>query len=176
MDADAPVPRDRFFLRLAETGRDLAGFSFLAAAALCIGLLLNHARAHPLPLIRVAEANRTGVNGAAQPVRIELPEFRRLAEGGNAVVIDARPEAFYRLGHVPGAMSLPREAFEREYARREALRDKSRVVAVYCSGADCEDSERVASALSVLGHRKVFVFKGGWEAWTGAGLPTEPER
>jgi rhodanese-related sulfurtransferase len=161
-------------LRLAEWGKDLTRFSVLAIAALCLGALTNQARQHPLPLIYVPATERVDVAGAIMPVTVGLPEFREFAQSGKGVIVDARPEAFFRLGHVPGAISLPRAQFERDYPTREELRHKERPIAVYCSAPDCEDSYRVAAALSNLGHRRVLVFKGGWEAWIGASLPTEP--
>jgi len=146
-------------------GKDLAGFALLAVASVCLGLLINQGRDHPLPLIHVTEA---GQNGS-----IRLPEFREIVKSGKAIIVDARPGLFYRLGHVPGAINLSREEFERDYPKRKELGDKDRLVAVYCSGTDCKESGTVAAALAKLGHSRVVVFAGGWDEWKGAGLPTE---
>jgi len=149
----------------SKWGKDLAGFTLLAVASACLGLLINQGREHPLPLIYVIKAGQSETVG--------LPEFRKIVESENAIILDARPALFYRRGHVPGAISLSREQFEKEYPKRKALNDKDRLIAVYCSGADCKDSGMVAAALVKLGHSRVLVFAGGWDAWTGAGLPAE---
>ena len=91
------------------------------------------------------------------------------------VAVDARPEVFYRTGHVPGALNLPREDFEHGYAMVRASLEANRAqpIVVYCAEADCKDSELVANALSRLGFRHLRVYQGGWEEWLRAGLPTE---
>lgn len=168
--------------------RDLAFIAMMAAVALAGGLAINAARWEPLALRYVPKAERMGraVESLLKPrahenaapagwTQLDLEAFRRMVDRKEAVILDARPEVFYDLGHVPGALSLPREDFEARYKalRGELERDKSRPVAVYCTNADCEDSWLVAEALVKLSHPKVFVFKGGWDDWSAAGLPEE---
>jgi rhodanese-related sulfurtransferase len=89
--------------------------------------------------------------------------------------LDARPEIFYRLGHVPGALSLARDDFENAYAQlKERLeKDKNQPLIIYCSNSSCEDSHLVQSALLKLGYVNVAVFSGGWATWTQEKLPEE---
>jgi rhodanese-related sulfurtransferase len=169
-------------------GSDALGMLLLAALALGAGLLVNHLRRQPLPLVYTTKQQRLELAvahtarspapsalPAAKPVMIDLAEFRQLIEGGKAVILDARPRVFYRFGHVPGAISLSREEFENDYAKNKSLlaRRKDDVIAVYCSGDSCEDSGMVADALLKLGFLNVKVYKGGWDEWSGAGLPQE---
>ncbi len=158
---------------LAGWARDFAGFGLLALLAFCAGLLLNQVRSHPLPLAYAPVDAEAPLGTAAATV--ELPAFQQFVASGEWAIVDARPAAFYRLGHVPGAINLPRGELGK-YGRGLALRDKARFVAVYCSGPDCEDSAAVAAALLSSGYKRVVVFKGGWEAWKAAGLPAEPGR
>ena len=112
-----------------------------------------------------------GSNGGGVSARaISLPEFRDFVEHKKGVVLDVRPEIFHRLGHVPGALSLPREDFEKSYTRlrRQLEADKSQPIVLYCPGGSCEDSELVRNALVNLGYTRVGVFRGGWTAWTRA--------
>jgi rhodanese-related sulfurtransferase len=162
---------------------------------MALGLAINRFRAPPLPLAYVSKEQRIGravsqitsrqtnaTAAASQPVQspagdspriIDLPAFREFAQT-QGLVLDARPEIFYRLGHVPGALNLPREDFEHGYdAHRSALENRDQSIAVYCSDADCEDSRMVADALAKLGYRRILVFPGGWADWTQAGLPEE---
>ncbi len=158
----------------------------LATISLCFGLLINQFRDTPLSLVyqtkedRLTEAvtqlasaaSAVSASSETVPEYLELDEFRAIVEGKQAIVLDARPEIFHRLGHVPGAVSLPREDFESAYTRHQGLlANKSALVAIYCSGSSCEDSDLLRKALHKLGYTRATVFKGGWSAWTAAGLP-----
>ncbi len=168
--------------------RDAAAFCALALGSLVIGLLFNLTRPHPLPLRYVSRENRLEfavrrvdesalpVLPAAAPREIDLEEFQRFATTHGGSVLDARAETFYHLGHVPGALNLSREAFERDYAalRPALVARKNQPMAVYCSGADCPDAGLVAEALRKLGYRNLLIYPEGWEQWSQAGLPQEP--
>lgn len=167
--------------------RDVLALALMAALGVGCGLAVNALRAQPLPLRYLPKAERLqqavepylpqpGTSPAAsQAVEVDLPTFRKMVEGRDARILDARPEVFYQLGHVPGAISLPREDFQARYGalRAELERTKARAVVVYCSDLDCEDSRMVAEALVRLAYPSVFLFKGGWSAWTEAQLPEE---
>jgi rhodanese-related sulfurtransferase len=168
--------------------RDILLFWIVGTASLCVGLLLNQFRDKPLSLVYQTKAERlqlavakmgtTQVTRKAPevlPVSLSLDEFRLFAERKRGLVLDARPELFHRLGHVPGAISLPREAFESGYTQLKAQleSDKNQPLVVYCSGISCEDSIMVQEALVKLGYTHVSVFRGGWDEWTDAGLPVE---
>lgn len=165
-------------------GRDLAGFGVLATSSLGVGWALNALRARPLPLrytppearlvetvARMPEARPPGSAADWQP--ISLDEFQAMVSAHAGVSIDARPEAFYTAGHVPGALNLPRETFEKNFAavRASLVANAGQPVVVYCDEADCQDGELVAGALNRLGFRNLRVFKEGWEEWVRAGLP-----
>lgn len=171
--------------------RDLAGVAALAIAAAAVGLGANRLREKPLPLAYHSKAARvrqavetiaqnspapeasTNAAPAAAPRLLSLDDFKQCVERTNIVILDARPEVFHRLGHVPRALSLPRNDFEAAYARLKPWLTPDRTIAVYCSDSDCEDSQMVADALVKLGCRHVGLFKGGWADWTAAQLPEE---
>ncbi len=106
---------------------------------------------------------------------IELDELQERVAAHHGRCIDARAPAFYQAGHIPGALNVPRESFERGYAKIRPLLEsaKETPVIVYCSDADCPDGELVAGGLSHLGYRQLFVYKEGWEEWMRAGLPRD---
>jgi len=178
--------------RLAFFKQDILFLWMTATTALCLGLLVNQFRDHPLPLIyqnkdarlqeaveRLASAPsptaEPSASSAAHPTEyLTLEEFSEFVDKGG-LVLDARPEIFHRLGHVPGAISLPRDDFENAYAalRARLEADKARSLAVYCSGSSCEDSELVKKSLAALGFTQVAIFKGGWSEWQTAGKPEE---
>ena len=167
-------------------GRDGCGLGILVAGSLGIGLTINGLRSRPLPLVYASPQQRLGEMVARMPAEpspagwrnISLGELEELVSAHRGRSIDARPEALYRSGHVPGALNIPRDDFERAYSvARAALEPaKERPVVVYCSEADCQDSELVAGTLGRLGYRHLYVYKEGWEEWSRAGLPQEPDR
>ncbi len=165
----------------------------MATTSLCVGLLLNQFRDKPLPLVyqskqerleqavsRIAASEAPKHNSATGPFsqNLSLDEFRVFVKEKRGLVLDVRPEIFHRLGHVPGALSLPREDFEKSYARLKSKleTDKNQPIVLYCPGGSCDDSELVQKGLVRLGYTQVVVFRGGWTAWTQAGLPEEKTR
>ena len=159
----------------------------LVSASLGVGCLVNALRAEPLPWVyrgraKTMEAAVTSlstdspaadVTGATSEIRLD--DFQAFVTEHKGLVLDARPKAFYDAAHVPGAVSLPREVFAQEYpVLREKLEaHKNDPVAVYCSGADCTDSQLVADALAKLGYRHLLIYTSGWEEWSQTGLPQE---
>ena len=174
------------FRLLGAFGRDLAGLALLAAGSLGIGLIGNGLRAQPLALRYQPPEARLAETVARTPAdrppashgdwqTISLDEFQAMVAARTGVSLDARPRAFYAAGHVPGALSLPRDDFERTFPSvRAALEtNPGQPIVVYCAEADCRDSELVADALSRLGFQRLRVYKEGWEEWQRAGLPQE---
>src|SRR6185295_3283223 len=94
----------------------------------------------------------------------------RLDKG--ALFLDARPVAFYEMSHIPGALPLPEDDFDRFFVKSEPRLRSSLEVIVYCSGFGCEASHLVARKLKEKGIPAV-VLTGGWPAWTDAKYPTK---
>src|SRR5262245_1917163 len=100
---------------------------------------------------------------------IEAPEARKRLDHG-ALFLDARPVAFYRMSHIPGALPLPEDDFEGAFpALEKRLRARFDLV-VYCSGFGCEASHIVARRLRERGI-PAAILHDGWPAWTDAGYP-----
>lgn len=116
------------------------------------------------------------MNGRGEVSSISLEEFHALKESGKVLIYDARPGFFYNLGHIPGAVSLPKTNCDEKIAAREseikaALADGKTIV-VYCTSLTCPDARTVAIHISGFGH-PASIFSGGWDAWKEAGMPTE---
>ncbi|RYD27573.1 MAG: hypothetical protein EOP86_24340, partial [Verrucomicrobiaceae bacterium] len=108
--------------------------------------------------------------------QISLPDLRTaLSKSQPPLLIDARLPLFFKMGHLPGALHLPREGFQAAFRRHRAVleQDKNRQIVIYCQGGSCEDSDMVAEALRSLGFTRLSVFAGGWKEWQAAGLPAE---
>lgn len=85
---------------------------------------------------------------------------------GPIVWLDARGEASYRRGHVPGAVLLNEENWSAALPGLLARWDPEQRWVVYCSRRGCGPSREVARRLrEEVGIGNVFVLKGGFEAW-----------
>jgi rhodanese-related sulfurtransferase len=100
---------------------------------------------------------------------IQAAEAKARLEKG-ALFLDARPEAFYRMAHIPGALSLPEDDFDRAYERLEPRLRSTLDVVVYCSGFGCEASHIVARKLKERGI-PASILHEGWPAWEEAHYP-----
>jgi rhodanese-related sulfurtransferase/DNA-binding transcriptional ArsR family regulator len=91
----------------------------------------------------------------------------RLGRGG-VVVLDVRPEAEYRAGHIAGARSTPLAALEELVPTMPRRRE----IVAYCRGPYCvyaHDAVRLLRARG-LDARRLDV---GYPEWQRAGLPVE---
>ena len=167
--------------------QDLMGVWLLLTSCFVGGLVLNEMRSTPLALVYSSPESRLdqtveqlgpfSTASIALAGEIELDEVQKISVNHAALILDARPEIFYRLGHIPSALSLPRDDFEKQYqvllSTLQSHRDRPLVV--YCSDTDCHDSQMVADALEKLGYPHVRLFRGGWSDWESASLPEEKE-
>jgi len=95
-------------------------------------------------------------------------ELLERARSGDVVLLDARPAAEYRAGHLPGAVSIPVEEIEQHLSE---LPPNKEVVA-YCRGPYCVMALDAVRKLRASG-RKARRFAEGYPEWRAAGLPTE---
>jgi rhodanese-related sulfurtransferase len=174
---------------IKSLGSDLLLLLLVAIIASGIGLLINRFRTTPLPLFYQTPAERlqdsvsrmrihrdTSVVTQAMVTVQKLPEFLSLSEFSKVVdtrqilILDARPALFYRLSHVPGALSLPREDFAQGYARLKAKLESNpaQPIVIYCSDSSCEDSKLVRDSLKKLGYSNLSLFEQGWSGWMGS--------
>jgi rhodanese-related sulfurtransferase len=85
---------------------------------------------------------------------------------GDVVVLDVRPDAEYRAGHIPGARSVPPAELRRSLA---ALPKDTEVVA-YCRGPYCVYADDAVRELDRRGYRARRL-EDGYPEWKRAGLP-----
>ena len=168
---------------------DLLGVLLVFTGSVASGLVINDFQSVPLPLVYVSPKDRLNGTVAAMGSNPEtsvgqkldsdvtLDEMSSMSLAASVTILDARPEIFYRVGHIPSALSLPRDEFQDHYHALESKLSplKEKVVVVYCSGNDCQDSQLVADALLALGYKHVRVFRGGWDQWESAHYPKEKE-
>ncbi|MES2438177.1 MAG: rhodanese-like domain-containing protein [Verrucomicrobiota bacterium] len=116
------------------------------------------------------------MNGRGKLTSISLTEFFPMQQSGSVLIYDARPGFFYGLGHIPGAINMPKEGCDAQIVKREseikaALAAKKTIV-VYCTNLLCPDARAVANHLAGYGYSS-SILTGGWETWKDSGMPTE---
>jgi len=108
--------------------------------------------------------------------RIMLGDLFALQQSGEVLIYDVRPAFIYRLGHIPGAISWPKNAFNSQIAQREieikTAKKARKPVVLYCTDLACPDARTVADQLAARGH-SVTILEGGFDAWKSGDLPTE---
>lgn len=92
-----------------------------------------------------------------------------IKEGKNLVLLDARSQQVYALGHLPGAVNLPAEKVE----EMAATLPKDRPIVVYCGGPLCPHARIVGQWLVQHGWKNVVHYSLGFPGWQAAGLPVE---
>ena len=82
--------------------------------------------------------------------------------------VDARSRAKYERTHIPGALLLNEDEWDKLVGPFLDAWDADKTLVVYCDGGSCEASqavaERIRTELKIGG---VYVLKGGWAAWEG---------
>lgn len=125
------------------------------------------ASAHVESLNDLAVAHQGRRNDIKEIDRAELA--RRLADG-DLIVLDVRPAAEYRAGHIRGARSVPLDDLRR---RLRDLPGGVEVVA-YCRGPFCVYADDAVRRLKRRGVRARRL-EDGFPEWRRAGLPVDSE-
>lgn len=106
--------------------------------------------------------------GPATLTRMPLGDLYQLVQSNAAMIFDVRPTIFYKMGHIPGAISFPESNFERDFAKHEASIRRANAnntpVVIYCTDLACPDAMTVATKMVQSGY-SVSVLQGGYEAW-----------
>jgi rhodanese-related sulfurtransferase len=100
--------------------------------------------------------------------QVSSAELAERVARGEVVVLDVRPEAEYRAGHIAEARSLPIAELESRVGELPAQRE----VIAYCRGPYCvyaDDAVRILRARGVPARR----LDVGFPEWRRAGLPVE---
>jgi rhodanese-related sulfurtransferase len=97
---------------------------------------------------------------------ITRDELLRRVEAGTAVVLDVRPSAEYRAGHIPNALSIPIE----ELTERLHELPSSQEIVAYCRGTHCVFAHDAVRLLTQHGRTAIRLADGMLE-WRVAGLP-----
>jgi rhodanese-related sulfurtransferase len=100
--------------------------------------------------------------------------WEKIETGADVVLVDALSPMSFAAFHLPGAINLT-PGWVDDRARRR-IPDHDTEVVVYCLGADCDSSIKVANRLAELGYRNILHYAAGMQDWMDAGLPLEGAR
>lgn len=122
------------------------------------------------PVRRMRGATKIPVG---QITGVDIGQVFTVMQTNRVLLVDCRPQMFYYLGHIDGAINLPLKSYDkliddRKINIQQALAEK-KIIVLYCQNVKCPDAYAVAKKLALLGH-SVSVYKGGWEEWKLAGL------
>ena len=100
--------------------------------------------------------------------RIGALDAVRLINDRNALIVDVRPVADFKKGHLMSAINLPLAQIDKQIG--ELGKDKSRPVVLYCALG----SSSAEAARKVLSHgfSEVLQIRGGLDGWLASNLPT----
>ena len=100
---------------------------------------------------------------------VSVSEAKGFLDKGGYLFLDCREPNEYKMGHIPGALNIPRGLLEFQIANK--VPDKSTSIVMYCKtgGRGC----LAACTLCRMGYEKVMNMDGGWLAWEKAGYPVE---
>jgi rhodanese-related sulfurtransferase len=155
--------------------------SAIFTAAIALGIASCAPPAHEAPPVKKVETPAAPpkpprMNGRGKIASISLTELFALQQSGQVLIYDARPGYFYNLGHLPGAISLPKMNCDAQITKREdeikAALAAKKIIVVYCTNLLCPDARTVANHLAGFGYSS-SVLTGGWDSWKESGLPTE---
>ncbi len=78
--------------------------------------------------------------------------------------IDARSDDSFLQAHIPGALSLNRQNWEKKSPLLFGAFQPGKTIVVYCS-PDCTESEEIAARIRKMGFDPVLYLEGGFESW-----------
>lgn len=109
------------------------------------------------------------INEAKQRIREVSPrEAAEMRRQPDVIFLDVREPYEWNLGHVPGAIHIPRGTLESNVEPRVP---REATVVVYCAAGN--RSALAADTMQQMGYGDVASMAGGWRDWVGAGGDVE---
>jgi len=140
-------------------------FSIAVIGAVAISLLV----AFPVSMAADMTASDLVQEAKKDICEVSVSEAKDLFDKGGNVFLDCRTSKEYKMGHVPGAINIPRGLLEFKIDKQ--IPDKASAIIMYCKtgGRGC----LATCTLCKMGYQNVKNMDGGWMAWEKAGYPIE---
>ncbi len=100
---------------------------------------------------------------------VSVSDAKALLDKGGYIFLDCRTSKEFKMGHIPGAINIPRGLLEFKITKK--IHDKNANILMYCKagGRGC----LATCCLCKMGYKNVKNMDGGWKAWEMAGYPIE---
>ena len=141
--------------------------------SLALGLGVNAFRADGIPFVERWSEKLAQKQQAGGFPAVSLAETVAAFTRGEALFLDARDRDLYKLGHIPGAVNLPVQEFERVFPRMRERLEAAPWLIAYCDGGSCEASVELTERLFLVGIDRISVFPGGFQQWKDSGQAVE---
>ncbi|TAN37276.1 MAG: rhodanese-like domain-containing protein [Verrucomicrobia bacterium] len=146
----------------------LAQVTLLLLIATAFSLISNYLRPQRLPW-RGAWSKHVEHRAWQAGLRLVGPvTVRQAIETGSPKLLDARPTADFRAGHIPQAQSLPFELATEILAAMQIDLRRDQTIITYCAQSDCDEGLELALLLRRIGFTDVMLFAGGLADWRAA--------
>jgi len=149
----------------------------ITVAAVVLGLMVNALRPHGLELIRPPDPVSPATTEAefAGPRPIDLEDALERLKNQRTIIIDARSEYDYAVGHIDTARNLQEKDLDVWMPDFFSTTSPETPLIVYCSGPRCLLAERLAVRMFELGYTNVHILTAGWNGWQARGYPVAPQ-
>jgi rhodanese-related sulfurtransferase len=136
-------------------------FAALAVAAIVSGVAPRAAQAQaPVPA--------APADPKSDVPRLAMADFKVLLAAGHELVIDVRDSGSFKAGHIPGAINIVFEDFDKRAGQIKA-KANGRAVVIYCSCPSEHASAVAARMLLDRGLVNVSALVGGYPEWVASG-------
>jgi len=95
---------------------------------------------------------------------VDAAEAEAMLQNG-VTVLDVREPAEFDMGHLPGAVNVPRGVLEFRVGDHPALCDPQTEILLYCKNGG--RSTLAAHTLKLMGFENVRMLTGGFDGWSG---------
>jgi len=99
--------------------------------------------------------------------RLSPQEAVRLINDRHALVLDVRPPADFKKGHILNALNVPQPKLGERLS--ELGKDTARPIVVYCALGGV--AAQATHTLKKAGYAEVYPLRGGLNSWLSASLP-----
>ena len=147
--------------------------ALILVLSLVLAFAINALRPGGLAIIPVHTQSKEAGAPIINPRIYSADDCLQLLQAGKAVFLDAREAALYKMGHLPGALHVPKEMVDQNLALLKERGKGNKILIAYCDGQGCKKAEELLSALQGRGIRALGLFADGWQGWMEKGLPID---
>ena len=134
-----------------------------------LAFIFSFALIAPMAIAKDMTADDLVTEAKESICEVSVSDAKALLDKGENVFLDCREPKEFKMGHVPGAINIPRGLLEFKISKK--IPDKNSNVVMYCKkgGRGC----LATCCLCRMGYRNVKNLAGGWMGWEKAGYPIE---